>query len=263
MLSPRKLTFQLTPLLDLLLIVIFAQYLDVASTSRKETIELVSSRDLLSLQLDEALKQLLALRARLSELQDEVQTARIRSDDAERFRVQRDLVGELVADIFKVPDAVLAPLISRMNAAGPGPSPADIEQLRTRLKGLTSNTPEKVVEHLLAFGEMRKRIDLWELYLNDRGELTLNADGQTFQFRAESSQTVVVGLFEAYKTLPETKGMVLLLVSYGDARAAPLNATVRALPLALERIRQDTGDRARFEYAILGFRPSAPATTLK
>lgn len=262
MLSPRKLTFQLTPLLDLLLIVIFAQYLDVASTTRKETVELASSRDLLSQQLDEALKQLVALRTRLNELQDEVQTAQLRSDDAERFRVQRDLVGELIADMFKIPDAVLEPLISRMNAAGPGPSDADIQQLRARLKGLSGNSSERVVEHLLAFGEMRKRIDLWELYLNERGELTLNAGGQAFRFRAESSQTVVLRLFEAYKTLPETKGMVLLLVSYGDARAAPLDATVRALPIALERIRQDTGNRARFEYAVLGFRSSPPATTL-
>ncbi len=258
----RKLSFQLTPLLDLLLIVIFAQYLDVASQTKEETVKLTSSRDLLSLQLDEALRQLLELRARMAELQDDVQVAQTRSVDADRFRAQRDLVGELVAELFRIPEAALEQLLLQRNAAGPGPSASDLEQLRVRLRALSGDSPERVVDHLLAFGEMRKRIDIWELYLNDVGELMLNVGDKHFRFRAESSGDIVVRLFEAYKTLPESKSMVLILLSYGDARATPLEATLKGLPAALERIRRDTGERSRFEYAVLGYRPDARSAKL-
>ncbi|MDX1967596.1 MAG: hypothetical protein SFV23_10525 [Planctomycetaceae bacterium] len=256
MIGPRKLTMQLTPLIDLLLIVMFAQFLEVESAVLRETTQLESSRDLLSSQLDEALRQILALRERMAELQDEVHVAETRSVDAERFRVQRDLIGEMVAEMFRVPEAAVNQLLQQRNAAGPGPSAADMAQLRTRLKALAGNSPERVVDHLLAFGEMRKRIDLWELYLSDTGALVLTVGEKKFPLRAESTEDIVARIFEAYKTLPESKSMVLILFTYGDAKFKPLKATLDSLPRVLEQIRLDAGQRSRFEYAVLGFRPA-------
>jgi hypothetical protein len=254
----RKLTFQLTPLLDLLLIVIFAQYLDVQSTTRQETAVLQTNRDLLAAQLDEALRQILALRERMTELQLEAQRAELRSDEAERFQAQRDLVGEVVSEMFRIDPAEFDQALKNRSAAGPGPSPTDVAQLKAKLQTLTKGAPDRVVEHLLAFGEMRKRIDLWELYLTETGELILVIGEKRFTLRAETTAEIGRKLFEAYKTLPEPKSMVLILFTYGDAKFQPLKGTLDGLPAAIEQMRADSAGRSRFEYAVLGFRAHPP-----
>uniref|UniRef100_A0A7C2K2E3 Uncharacterized protein n=1 Tax=Schlesneria paludicola TaxID=360056 RepID=A0A7C2K2E3_9PLAN len=251
----RKLTFQLTPLLDLLLIVIFAQYLDVRSTARRETIELEASRTLISAQLDEALRQLIALREKLAQMEQRVEVAETRSVEADRFLAQRDLIGELVTELFRLPEGTLAPLLQSRTASGPGPSASDLAQLQSRLKALGGGQSDRVVDHLLTFGEMRKRMDVWELYLQDNGSVVLTVGDKRLTFRAESADAFATRLFEAYKTLPEPKSLVLLLVSYGDAKFQSLKAMLDGLPQALDRIRTDAGDRSRLDYAVLGFRP--------
>jgi hypothetical protein len=256
----RKLSFQLTPLLDLLLIVIFAQYLDVRSTAHRETIQLEASRDLISAQLDEALRQLIALREKLAQMEQQVHLAEVRSVDADRFRAQRDLIGELVTELFRLPEGSLAPLVQSRSTSGPGPTAADLSLLETRLKALTGGQSERVVDHLLTFGEMRKRMDVWELYLQDNGSVVLSVGDKRLTFRAESADVFAARLFEAYKTLPEPKSLVLLLVSYGDAKFQQLKATLDGLPLALDRIRTDAGGRSRLDYAVLGFRPQSPSS---
>lgn len=258
MISRRRLTLQLTPLLDLLLIVIFAQYLDAESRAHHQVVAMTTNRDLLSFQLDEALKQLIALRSRVNELQEGEQLAQVRSREAEQFRVQRDLIGEMVAEMFQIPDAAVEQLFQQKNVAGPGPSASDRTQLQQRLKNLSGGSANRVIDHLLAFGEMRKRIDLWELYLSETGELTFQAGDRKHTFRADNPADFATHLFDLYKTLPESKSMVLILFSYGDARFKPLKAALDGLQDSLERMRVDSASRARFEYAVLGFRPVGP-----
>lgn len=255
MIPARRLTFQLTPLLDLLLIVIFAQYLDIETTTRKETVALATTRDLLSAQLDAALSQLIELRQRMQELQAEVDLSSNRAQEADRYRIQRDLVGELVGEMFRIPESQLNQLLQQRLAAGPGPTANDVAQLKQRLQALSGNSPERVIEHLLTFGEMRKRIDLWELYLTDKGVLQLTVGDKRFDLRGETADEIATRLFEAHKSLPESKGMVLILFSYGDAQFKRLKGTLDALPQAIERIRLDVGGRSRVEYAVQGFRP--------
>ena len=47
------------------------------------------------------------------------------------------------------------------------------------------------------------------------------------------------------------------MVSYGDAQFGIRKAALDGVPAALERIRSDLGNRSRFEYAVLGFRPTS------
>jgi hypothetical protein len=258
MIARRRLTFQLIPLLDLLLIVVFAQYLESRVNSEQQAVEAATTQDLLSAQLDEAVRQMLALKEQLAELEQQTQVAERRGGEADRFRAQRDLIGELVTELFRLPDGSLSSL---MTAAGPGPSRADFAQLQSRLKSLAGGSSDRVVEHLLTFGEMRKRVDLWGLYLQDNGTILLTAGDKRMSFRAESADEFAGRLFEAYKALPEPKSLVLLLVSYGDAKFQPLKAILDGLPGGMDRIRIDLGGRSRLDYAVLGYRPqpSAPS----
>jgi hypothetical protein len=62
MIPSRRLTLQLTPLLDLLLIVMFAQYVEIRAKAEKQTQEIQSTHEQSQAQLDEAIRQLVALR---------------------------------------------------------------------------------------------------------------------------------------------------------------------------------------------------------
>lgn len=258
MIPPRRLSFQLIPLLDLLLIVVFAQYLEGRIASEQQAHELTASRDLVAAQLDEALRQILALREQLNLLEEKAATADARGAELTRVVAQRDLIGEMVGEMFRVPQATLDQLLAQRAAGSPGPSPADVAELKRRLQALAGSRGDQIIDHLLTFGELRKRCDIWELYLQENGTHVLTVGDRRQQFRVESAEAFAGRLFDAYKTLPEPKSMVLILATYGDARFKSVKATLDGLPAALERIRSDAGGRSRFEYAVLGYRPAAP-----
>jgi|UniRef100_A0A7C4QTA2 hypothetical protein len=258
MLPPRKLTFQLIPLLDLLLIVVFAQYLEGRIREERQAEATAAHRESLQRQLDEALRQLLALRETMAALEQRAQQADAQASELDRLRFQRDLIGEVVGEVFRVPEAMLEQVLRQRTAASPGPSADDVAQLKTRWQSLRHERADELVQHLLTFGEMRKRIDLWELHLRENGTCLLQAGSRRVTFRGETPEAFATRLFEAYKTLPEAKSMVLVLLTYGDAKFMLRKAVFDGLPVALERIRLDGGHHSRFEYAVLGYRPLPP-----
>lgn len=257
MIPARRLSLQLTPLLDLLLIVMFAQYLDVRATADRQTKQVESSREEAQKQLDEAVRQLVALRERLASLENQVAEADARASAAEGYRVQRDLIGDMIGDVFHIPEASLKQMLQQRRTTGPGPSADDLTQAQARWKAILGNPGPAIVDHLLTFGEMRKRVDIWEVYVQDNGTTVMTVGAKRQTFRAESSTAFSSRLFDAYKALPEPKSMVLVMVSYGDAQFGLRKAALEGVPVALERIRKDIGNRSRFEYAVLGFRPTA------
>lgn len=257
MIPARRLSLQLTPLLDLLLIVMFAQYLEIRFTADKQTQQMEASREASQRELDEAVRQLVALRERLAAMENQVADAEVRAGEADNYRVQRDLIGDMIGDVFDIPEASLKQMLQQRRTTGPGPSSDDLTQALSRWKGLIGNPAPAIVDHLLTFGEMRKRVDIWELYVQDNGTAVLTVGSRRQTFRAESSSAFASRLFDAYKALAEPKSMVLVMVSYGDAQFGIRKAALDGVPIALDRIRKDIGNRSRFEYAVLGFRPTA------
>lgn len=254
MMQPRKLVFQLTPLLDLLLIVIFAQYLEVETTAHQERRTLDESRRQVASELQSSRLKTAILESRITELELEASVAEAQLEERDRLLVQRHQLGTIVQHLFRIPESVLSNLMRQKNLAGPGSSTSDQSQLQSLLKDLGNGTPERVVEHLLTFGEMRKRMDIWELYISSTGQFFLSAGGQQIEFRVETPAELRLRLYDTYKTLPETKSMVLILLSYGDVRFETIQTFVDGMPETIDRIRLDVGNRARIEYAVLGFR---------
>lgn len=258
MIPVRKLSFQLTPLLDLLLIVFFAQYLEVRTVVREESGRLEAAQQSLTVELDDALAQLLALQDKLADL-DELKLERTElSQEVQRAQTQRDLIGEMVVELFHLPESAVEAVVRQKSVVGPGPTATEIRQLKQQLQNLSKERGEEVVEHLLTFHELRKRCDLWELYVQDDGQIVFTAGNQTQVLRAEQTEAFSTRLFDAYKALPQPKSLVLILVSYGDARLGVRQAVLDGLPVALERIRADDEGRSRFDFAVLGYRPEAP-----
>ncbi|WP_417384824.1 hypothetical protein [Gimesia sp.] len=284
MISRRRLTFQLTPLLDLLLIVIFAQFMDTQeSTARieqrsqqqvtqaeqevktlreeqrialKEIAELKRSKEQALRDAMQAEQNAMKTRdqaresAQLSEKQN-----RELNEELKHTREQRDLVGEMAQQLFQLPDSLLDPLLKAKPDPDSEQTKAEIERIKKQLQELAGGKAIDVVKHFLTYDELTKRSDIWELYLTENGVFRLKIGAKSTDFRADTPQDFVDRFYAVYKTVPQPKSLVIILFSYGDARASVRFAATQGLPLVAERMRTDSSGRTRYEYAVMGFAP--------
>lgn len=287
MISRRRLTFQLTPLLDLLLIVIFAQFMDTQETTarieqRAETKITQAEEQLTQLKLAEVEreKHFFTERAKAREAieknrqanaktqeslrllqQQSEKTQMEQSEQIERLRDQRDRVGELVQQLFQLPEDTLDPLLKSKGTPDSPETREQRERVRKQLKELAEARGEDVVRHFLTYDELTKRSDIWDLYLTENGVFELQIGDKSASFRAESQAEFVDRFYAVYKTTPQPKSLVIILFSFGDAKASVRFAATQGLPLVAERMRADSSGRTRFEYAVMGFVPQPTATT--
>lgn len=266
--NTKRLTFQLTPLLDLLLIVIFAQYMEM-----RETAAAVESR--IESEKQAAIEQTEKITREWEEAQREMeQKVAAALDDVERAMMQSDELSKMMAELFRIPDEV----IDRVMKQEPR-SPADEAKLREMLQKLASERRNEAVKHLLAHQAMRKRCDVWDLYIGRDGEATLNTGGppRRFRFRDTPSgesakmegmtlrekiaavkefernaeERFATQLSRIFKTLPQPKSIVIIVVSWADVDFHWRKPAVAGVETAL-RYMERTSERVQFVPAILG-----------
>jgi hypothetical protein len=277
-LRPRRLSLQLTPLLDLMLIVFFLQYIELRereglsevaaetatagraateSELRKLRQDYERTRDELVVSRAEA-EALAADKARLLAASGKTET------DLERALARQTLLGELVVKLFHVPQ----PVIDRILDPGREPpvtqSPEELAQLRAQFQELASSGSGEMVKHLLTYAEVLKRADIWELHLSaDPRELTLDDGTRVYRLspRLESADRSAAldaphferELFELMKSLPQPKGLVLVLLTYdGGLRNNVVDPARDGVRNVLDRMRADSAGRSQFEFADLG-----------
>ena len=263
--SPRRTALQLTPLLDLLLIVIFAQYLDVGERDRKR----IAASESLVERTELAEKESANARAQLTEYERRAQAAldELRVVELQNVAIQRDLalarnalqasrqteraLADTAASLFKIDPRRLEEILAPTGTAGVSTTAAQRDEIRRRLEEVTSGDADAVVFHLMTHEELRKRVDLWRLHLDSNGIATLEAGGLKHSFRIEPASLLRdVGRYA--DTLPEPKRLVVVLFTYDqNARLITIEAVQDRLPRLMERLSQNSD--SRFDYADLGF----------
>lgn len=233
----RKITIQLVSLLDLMLVVMFLQFMELSERSRNDELR--------------AAQALADIEQQRSELADQRRDAEL---VAERAFDQRDLVGQLASELFNLPDDTVAKLLRQRFPDNP-PDADEIAAMQQEFRKLRSQRGQEVMKHLLTFNELRKRCDVWELYVSESGVTTIKTADEESSFRADTSQQFASRLFANYRALPQPKSLVLLVLSYGDVKASTYEAALSGLPLAIDRLQADAAGRSRFEYAVLGYDP--------
>ena len=109
---------------------------------------------------------------------------------------------------------------------------------------------------------MRKQFDVWEIYLDDEGQMiaTIGPDRQQIQSKVvESPEDFVDVVLQLRKQFPPTKSTVLILCSYGNCRLIHRLSMTRGLPAIADRLKSDGQGTHRFEYAVFGYRPTPDA----
>jgi len=246
MTNVRRLTLQLTPLLDLLLIVMFAQYMQLRIVAVQDAERVASERETTIHENEELRKQV--------EQWESYQQNFDKTQHQERVQL-----GQLVRELFKIPEATINKIIQpRSQNEGGGLSPSDTADLKARFQQLANSRGDLVVDHLLTFNEMRKQFDIWEFYLNENGELliTVGQDRQQLKSKPiETPEAFVEIALKVRKQFPPTKNSVLILCRYGDCRLLNKLAMTRGLPAIANRIKSDGEGTIHFEYAVFGYRP--------
>jgi DNA repair exonuclease SbcCD ATPase subunit len=263
----RRLHLQLTPLLDLLLIVIFAQYLDVTQQAKRESISAEQQISERHAELErgyaklrrEVKQQQAALAAERERLARNAAASEAKVEQSEQnlddVVAQQRRAADLIAELFNVPAELVDQALAPRPAGAPQRSSQDVERLRERFHELASQRGSEVIEHVLSYDELRKRADVWSLRIEKTGEILFEANDIRQAFRAATPAEFSTKLYDRYKTLEQPKGLVIILVSYGDARADVRQSVLNGLPEAVRLMREDRLGRTQFEYAVLGYIP--------
>lgn len=264
----RKVTVHLTPLLDLTLIVFFAQYLE----TRQQQADAASQVSSVEEDLGRAAADATLLRSRNAELQFELERAQAANNllvgeltgrEEGRAQLEADLdaalarqrvLGDLMQELFAIPQEEIEAILDPTRDPPLSRSPEELERLRVRFREMAEQDPAGMIRHLLTYEEIRKRCDVWNLTIDAAGVATLDAGSRSFRIRVVPDQ-FENEFFQRYKSLPQTKGLVILLLTYERGAQRQYVQEVRqALPRLIDRMREDSGNRTRFEYADLGVR---------
>lgn len=267
-LRPRRIALQITPLVDMLLVILFLQYLDsrqqqeatlaAASTANKERDRAAARLVLTESREQEISAKLDGAREFISRLQSESRAREARAIDAEtaleQAEAQQSVLGELLVELFQLPPDQVAEVLDPSRDPPLAASPAEVERLRNEFRRFAESSPGAMIRHLLTYEEIRKRCDLWDVFIDAEGIATLNTGSSEVRFRVQP-ETFQEDLFRRYKSLPQSKDLVILLLSVDRRSERQFVQPVRAaLPLVVDRMRADSGGRTRFEYADLGIR---------
>lgn len=247
MIVPRKLSMQLTPLLDLLLIVIFAQYLEVQETQATVEEEAVTA----VLERDVAIETLAQKEQELQQVREELETT-----------LQQELVlaGQL-QELFDLPEEEVREIFDRTRPPG-RQTARDVERFKERFRQIAVEQSGRIVEHLLTYEEIRKRCDVWDVHIHPSNFLTLSSGNKTLQMQVPLDidddfvqQEFVERFAELAHTLPEPKSLVLLLQTYDrKSQRWAVQGVRETLPQVVQRLNAESAGRSRYDYADLGFR---------
>lgn len=274
----RRITLQLTPLLDLLLVVIFAQYIQMEQTAGRqveaaaveaqiridavgEEIETArkerSDADIKRLQaleelegrdetLTDAREEIGALRARIEELEI--------SSEEQRRQHREDLtrLGQVAANLLRIDPALFAATMESL--------PADeVRNLKEGFEDLRGKSAEALIRHLREIDAIRKRCDLWEVHIETEGRILFRLTGadEADSFWAGSSEDFVLKAQKVIARAAEPKSLVLILFSYSDATWGVRQPVEEGVDLLKIWLREEFARKA-FHVAHMGYTLSPP-----
>jgi len=270
----RRFTLQLTPLLDLLFIVLYAQYIDLQAATRREIAqETVRRQDAEKAEHEaaklrtDALSQLAELNQKVEQfeiekrrLNRELELARAETqkegmarEELEKLAAKdRAAIGQLVQGVLKInQDAIL-------EAIQGAPTP-DRQRLRASFEEMNTQSAAAVIHHLRATEELKKRADLWEVYIGDDNavRLTLVGDVMAENLQVQSADQLANAVAEAARQRGEPKSLVIILLSWSNADRRTRDLARQALDDVVTVLKADWPGK-RIEVAPLGYTPVPP-----
>ncbi|MEZ6061410.1 MAG: hypothetical protein R3C19_13785 [Planctomycetaceae bacterium] len=258
----RRLTFQLTPLLDLLLIVIFAQYMEVqdraeSAQNRLQQQEADLNDRRAALQRDFESRQTALEAAFTSESTALRETRQHYSEQFQNILDQHQQVGNALAKALNLPGSVMEQIL-KLRTDGSDDDADRMESAVRRLSTVLESRGSDLMRFVIRFDEMQKHVTLWEIHIQDNGQARFSDGEQAQDVAFESTDEFAARAFEASKAFTEPKPLVIILLTYGDAQGRFRQQATEGMPLLVEQLRRDSGNTRWFDFSLMGFRPAGP-----
>lgn len=270
----RKFTLQLAPLLDLLFIVLFAQYIDLQEATRREIAQETQRRHDAELsQLEagklrtDALSQLAELNQKVEQfeiekrrLARELELARAETQKEGQAREEleklaakdRTAIGQLVQGVLRInQDSILEAIA--------GAPAGDRQRLRASFEEMSTKSAAAVIHHLRATDELKKRADLWEVYIGDDNTVRVTIVGEVMaeHLQVVSPDQLANAVAEVARQRGEPKSLVIILLSWSNADRRTRDLARQALDDVVTVLKADWPGK-RIEVAPLGYTPVPP-----
>ena len=248
--------------MDLLLIIVFAQFMEFRQASLATRREMVADLERQQQELAEhiaaAESDFVQQRERLERrLAAEADGARAEADGARAEALAATRQSDRLRESWsRALTGVAGTFSAEASPDGAAALAAEAGELGQRL---ADASPTAMLRFLIGYEELLKRADVWTLHVSDRGDFTIRGAGRQVAFRLERRDQPARAsefgerLRAIGRTFPEPKGLVVILASYSPgAIAGNYQAMIDGLPGALELLKADAGGRTRFEAAVIG-----------
>lgn len=274
MITRRRITLQLVPLLDLLFIVLFAQYIDLQDIARDEVGAAAVERARAEAERIEADQLRTDALDRLEELnrrseQWEIERRRLTRElelareegeregqareEMERLAARdRQAIGAIVKDVLNVSEGVIQDML---RTAGP----IERQRLQSSFEQMKARSAYGIIHHLRATEELKKRADLWEVYIGDDNTLRVTLVDQVVaqSLQVRGADQVANELAALARQQGEPKSLVIILLSWSDADRRTRDAVLEGLSRLVPVLKAEWPGK-RIEVAPLGFTPVPP-----
>lgn len=251
----KRMTFQLTPLLDLLLIVIFAQYMEVQQKAESAQDQLEQQKTQLSEEYnrrrDELENSYASKTGQLSATREQY------SEHYKSILKQHQQAGSSLAEALNLPGRVMEEILA-LRTSGKAATSAQLQAAADKLKKIMPTRGEELFRFMLRYDEMEKHVSVWELHLQDNGKAIFSDSERNELVSFASVDEFVNRSFEASKTFSEPKPLVIILLTHGDTQAGLRRRATDGMPLLIEQLRRDAGNTRWFDFSLMGFRPEGP-----
>ncbi|MEJ7591449.1 MAG: hypothetical protein WKF77_07860 [Planctomycetaceae bacterium] len=258
MLPKRRLALQLTPLLDLLLIVMFSQYIENRNRSVAAQEALAAREKSLDTRLAEQDARMEQRRLALEKdvADRKASLAELSKTYDERFRSilnQHQQIGSILAESLNLPGNVMAEVL-KLRTSGSSDDAKRLQDAAERLQKLMQARGEEIFRFMLQVDEMQKHVTIWEIHVQENGQAFITDSQQSFVTDFATDADLAARLFESSKSFSEPKSLIVVLLTWSDAQAVARRRAIDAMPLLMEQLRSDAGGTRWYDFSIIGYR---------
>lgn len=245
----RRITLQLIPLLDLLLIVIFAQFMEMRQAAERLAQRTEAAEKESAAANDRVATSIAAGQAELALQKEEFRQQQIAKEAQHQANMSElDRIASLAAELFRLPDTFVKKALDAK-------SEEDRAKLRKFLDNLPKGKTADVVHQMATLSELRRLCDVWEIHLDDHDVAHVTFPPTSISIEFEDEDEFERKFFDWYKSLPPAKNLVLMQFTWADATAGAKFSVKKGIAKFLERMQNSRNGQTSFEFIALGFRP--------
>jgi hypothetical protein len=247
----RRTVLNLTPLLDLLLIIIFASQINTwvqADEERKD-----AQKEITRLTTAQRELNMYTTRVESEKAMLEAALAKAKASEAMERTAREKLAAELIEAVRKL--AAATAVAAEMLRSNPGALSSDQRNLLKELVESGGKEAKTLRTMMQRYAKVAEVVSIWEAYLPSDYRLVIRRQGsEPMEILLEDSlDGIEDSLVDAMRRLPEPSRVALLFFSYGELKVQRKDRVTQALSAAFRDRLAVTYPESKFYFVEEGY----------